>query len=239
MAGMIDEIYQRWPDTTVILSTLVRSGSTNASIVSCTAAVSQEYRQLVYNKYRGYRITLANIHDAIQLNQIADGIHPNDDGYRLFAAVWAAAIDRVARKIKPPVNDGTVDDTQTGGSNGNTCKKVAGNAKGPFRTQQGSGEDDGNYVHNRVERGSIATISKDILPQGAAGTVPDYVYFANIVKGDPNAPRDASLDDMIIAKPNPDRSINWVFRQNLGSGGSFSTDRDLDVDSNCSSENSE
>src|SRR6188768_3807519 len=43
MADMLDEIYQRWPDTTVILSTLVRSGSSDGAIVSCTAAVSQEY----------------------------------------------------------------------------------------------------------------------------------------------------------------------------------------------------
>ncbi|KAB5542692.1 hypothetical protein GE09DRAFT_1136165 [Coniochaeta sp. 2T2.1] len=237
MAAMLDEIYQRWPDTTVILSTLVKSGSSDAGIVSCTAAVSQEYRALVYNKYRGYRISLANIYDAIQLNQIADGIHPNDEGYKLFAAVWAASINRVAKKIKPPVNDGTVDDTQAGGSNGDTCKKVAGNAKGPFKTQQGSGVDDGNYVHNRVEKGSIATIKKDILPPGTPGSVPDYVYFANIVKNDPSAPRDESRDDMIIGKPDQDQKINWVFRQNLGSGGTFSADKALNVDSNCDSLN--
>lgn len=240
MAGMLDEIYQRWPDTTVILSTLVKRGSgTDAGVVSCTAAVSQEYRALVYNKYRGYRISLANIHDAIQPNQISGGIHPTDEGYKLFAAVWAASINRVAKKIQAPVNDGTVDDTQVGGgSSGNTCKKVPGTAKGPFKTQQGSGVDDGAYVHNRVEKGSIATIKKDYIFPGSPGSVPDYVFFANIVKNNPNAPRDESLDDMIIGKPDQAMNVNWVFRQNLGNGGAFSADKAFDVGLKCGTSNS-
>ena len=178
MAEMLDEIYQRWPDTTVILSTLVRSGSSDSAIVSCTAAVSQEYRSLVYGKYRGYRIALANIHDAIQLNQIADGIHPNDEGYKLFAAVWANAINRVVDKIKPPVNDGTVDDSKVGGgSSGNTCKKVAGNAKGPFKTQQGSGEDDGNYVHKSTSRGMVIEIPKNRVETRYYGDIRDDIWL--------------------------------------------------------------
>ncbi|KAI1741483.1 hypothetical protein F4680DRAFT_457982 [Xylaria scruposa] len=232
MKSMIDDIFRILPDTTIILSTLVRSGK-GADIEACAAATSQRYIDLVANTYSGYRIALADIHDALRVDQLADGTHPNDEGYKIFAAVWWDAINRMVDQIQPPVNDGTVDDAAV--TTSTTCRKIAGTARGPIRTQQGSGHDDGNYVHDRVERGVIQSgrINKKKAYQGVPGSIPDYVFFANIVKGDPNADRSQSLDDLIVVDIDDSRKMTWTFRQNLGAGGSFGDSKTFNVDLNC------
>ncbi|KAI0529773.1 hypothetical protein GGR58DRAFT_526027 [Xylaria digitata] len=220
MRSMIDDIFRILLDTTVVLSTLVSSDK-GADIEACAAATSQQYANLVANTYRGCRIALADIHGALRVDQLADGTHPTDEGYKIFAA------------IQPPVNDGTVDDAAV--TKSTTCRKIAGTARGPIRTQQGSGHDDGNYVHDRVERGVIQSgrIDKKSSYSGVPGSIPDYVFFANIVKGDPNADRSQSLDDLIVIDIDNSRKMTWTFRQNLGAGGSFGDSQTFNVDLNC------
>ncbi|KAI1120096.1 hypothetical protein F5Y10DRAFT_290321 [Nemania abortiva] len=232
MRSMIDDIFRLIPDTTIVLSTLVRSDKGAAS-EACAAATSQLYINLVANTYRGHRITIANIHDALRVDQLADGTHPTDEGYKIFAAVWWNAINKISFKIQPPVNDGTVDDAAV--TKSTTCRKIAGTARGPIRTQQGSGHDDGNYVHDRVDRGVIQSgrIDKKSAYSGVPGSIPDYVFFANIVKGDPNADRSQSLDDLIVLDVDDSRKITWTLRQNLGAGGSFGDSQTFNVDLNC------
>ena len=213
---MIDGIYSRVPGVTVVLSTLVKSKSNDA----CAANLSQQYRNLVTNTYSGQRIGLADIYSAIAIDQVSgDGIHPTDDGYKLFAAVWWEAISRLEDVIQPPASDGTVDDSASGVSN---CAKVAGNARGPVRTQVGSGHDDGKYVHNRVERGALesARIQKNNDPKTITQQIPLNMFFANIVKNDPNADRASALDDWIRIFRSIEGVTTYYMRQNLG-GGKF------------------
>ncbi|KAI1149546.1 hypothetical protein F4825DRAFT_49431 [Nemania diffusa] len=232
MKSMIDDIFRLIPDTTIVLSNLVRSGQ-GADVEACAAATSQLYANLVAVTYRGYRITLADIHGAVRVDQLADGTHPTDEGYEIFAAVWWNSINKISFKIQPPVNDGTVNDAAV--TKSTTCRKVAGNARGPIRTQQGSGHDDGNYVHDRVDRGVITSgrITKKSSYSGVPGSIPDYVFFANIVVGDPNADRSQSLDDLILVDIDDSRKMTWTFRQNLGAGGSFGDSKTFNVGLNC------
>ncbi|TGJ79062.1 hypothetical protein E0Z10_g9703 [Xylaria hypoxylon] len=232
MKSMIDEIFETLPDTTVILSTIVQSGK-GAAVEACAAATSQQYINLVANTYRGYRIAVADVHSAISMNQLADGTHPTDEGYKIFAAVWWNAISRVVDRIQPPINDGTVNDAEV--TKSTTCRKITGTAAGPIKTQQGSGHDDGNYVHYSVDRGIIqsARINKNASYSGVPGSIPDYVFFANVVKGDENADRSQSLDDLILVDIDASRKMTWTFRQNLGAGGSFGSPKNFDVDLVC------
>lgn len=218
MKSLIDDIYDKVPEVTVVLSTLVKSKNSRA----CAEDLSQQFRDLVKNDYRGKRIGLADIDSVIQMSQLdGDGIHPNDDGYRLFAAVWWQAISKLEDVVQPPATDGLIkDDSSTGGNN--KCPKVAGNASGPVQTQKGSGHGDGNYKHDRVERGAIesARIQKYDDPLAITLSIPSSMYFADIIKNDPNSDRSLSLDDWIRVYKYYGGETTYYFRQNLG-GGKF------------------
>jgi hypothetical protein len=225
--SLIDDIYAKIPGVTVVVSTLVKSKGNDA----CAADVSQQIRDVV-STYSGQRIGLADIYSAISLSQVGeDGIHPTDDGYKLFAAVWWDAISKLEDSIQPPASDGTVDDTVIGTSK---CDKVAGNARGPVKTQGGSGHDDGTYTHNRVERGVIesARILKENDPASITEQIPSNTFFANIIKGDPNADRASALDDLIYVFIGLTGESTWFMKQNLG-GGVFGRYLFLDFELDC------
>jgi hypothetical protein len=215
MKSMIDDIYDKVPDVTIVLSTLVKSRDNRA----CAEDLSQQFRDLVKNDYRGKRMGLADIDSIIQMSQLSgDGIHPNNDGYRLFAAVWWEAIKKLEDVIQPPATDGLIkDDSSTG-----ECQKKAGNASGPVQTQKGSGHDDGDYKHDRVERGAIesARIQKAGDPRSITQDIPLSMYFADIIKNDPASDRSLSLDDWIRVRTDLNGEVWYYYRQNLG-GGKF------------------
>jgi lysophospholipase L1-like esterase len=238
MKDLIDDIYNKLPDVTIILSTLVRSRDRKA----CSEDLSKQYRNLVKNDYRGKRIGMADIESVITMSQVSDdGIHPTDDGYRLFAGVWWSAISKLEGVIQPPPTDGLIKDDSVISTN--KCAKVAGNASGPVQTQKGSGHDDGKYVHNRVERGVIesARVHKkepgdpDSAYSGGSndGSAPHNIYFANIIKNEPNSDRSQSLDDWIrVIDYTNSIPRKYYFRQNLG-GGKFGPSKTFDVGMKC------
>ena len=213
MKNLIDDIYSKLPDVTIVLSTLVKSRDHRA----CAEDLSQQFRDLVKNDYRDKRMGLADIDSVIQMSQLAsDGIHPNDEGYKLFAAVWWNAISKLEDVIQPPPTDGLIkDDSATGGAD--KCKKVAGNASGPVQTQKGSGHDDGNYKHDRIARGAIesARIQKAGDPRTITQDIPLYTFFADIIKNDPNSDRFLSLDDWIRIRIDLEGKVWYWFRQTL------------------------
>jgi hypothetical protein len=225
MMTLMDDIYRRLPDVTIILSTLVKSRDNRA----CAEDLSAQFRSIVKNEYRGKRIGMADIDSVIQMSQLSsDGIHPNDDGYKLFAGVWWNAISKLEDKIQPPPTDGLIkDDSSTGGAD--TCKKVAGTAGNPVKTQNGSGHDDGDYKHDRVERGVIESgrIQNAGDPTSITQEIPQNMYFADIVKNDPNSDRSLSLDDWIRVRIDENQKVWWWYRQNLA-GGKFGTSTSFD-----------
>jgi hypothetical protein len=231
MKSLIDDIYDKVPEVTVILSTLVKSRDHRA----CAEDLSQQFRDLVKNDYSDKRMGLADIDAIIQMSQVSgDGIHPNDEGYKIFAASWWKAISRVEDEIQPPPTDGLIkDDSSSGGAN--KCPKVAGNASGPVQTQKGSGHDDGIYKHDRVERGAIesARIQKANDDPAIWKSIPYNMYFADIIKNDPSSDRSLALDDWIRMYEDSTRKT-WYFRQNLG-GGKFGPTTTFDPKLSCGS----
>ena len=226
---LIDDIFTSVPDVTVIVSTLVRSKSKD----SCVVSVNQQFKDLVNNQYQGKRIAIADIYDAMTMSQLdPDGIHPTDEGYKVFAAVWWDAISRVEDGIQPPATDNGIDDTRT--SSPRTCSKVAGNARGPIQTQKGSGHDDGNYVHDRKERGAIpsARIEKRDDPKSITDAIPWHMFFANLVLNNPNAARSEARDEWIRIFHDANGKNTYYYRQNMGDG-TFGPSTTFNVDMDC------
>lgn len=227
---LIDDIFNNIPGVTVIISTLVPSRDRN----DCAKSVSEQFRTLVRTQYSGARIGIADINNAMPMSMVSgDGIHPNDEGYKLFAAVWWDAISKLEDKIQPPASVAGIDDNSV--SAGKTCAKVAGNARGPIQSQRGSGHDDGNYVHNRNEKGALksARIENGGDPKSITDNIPWHMFFANLVLNNPNAARKEAQDDWIRIRHDPAANKNWYwFRQNLG-GGNFGPSTSFDVDQNC------
>ncbi len=109
-------------------------------------------------------------------------VHPNDDGYKPFAAVcgtrsasWRPASSRRPRSpastMRPPARHGR-------------APKWRAMPAGPSRPSREVGHDDGNYVHDRIPRGAIASarIDKGSDPQvDQADAIPAHMFFANIV----------------------------------------------------------
>ncbi|EXK87540.1 hypothetical protein FOQG_08887 [Fusarium oxysporum f. sp. raphani 54005] len=228
---MVDDIFASVPGVTVILSTLLRNGDPDRD--ACSKDISRQIRSVAKGYKKGARIGLADIRDVMKLSDIGpDNDHPTDDGYKWFAGVWWDAISQIEDRIQPPVAVNGINDAATGQTN--QCKKVAGNSGLPAQSQLGSGHDDGNYVHTSTARGTLdsAVIDKGSDPKSITDAIPWHIFFANIVKGDPNAARTAALDDWIRVYHNTkDKNAYW-FRQNLG-GGKFDKSVQFDVDMNC------
>ena len=228
---MIDDIFSSVPGVTVILSTLVPSRDHNA----CSKSISQQYRDLLKNTYKDARIGLADIETALSLSDlVGDGIHPNDNGYKIFAGVWWNAISKLEDKIQPPGTSNGIDDTTV--SSPKTCTKVAGNARGPVQSQKGAGHDDGKYVHNRIERGAIlsARIEKRADPPSVTDNIPWHMFFANVVVNNPNFLRSEIRDDWIRIYHGTDGKNIYYYRQNNGDG-TFGPSTTFDVDMDCNS----
>lgn len=209
MASMIDTLFDSIDGVSIVLSTLAPKEINNA----CASSVSQQYRDLI-GRYPAERIVLADWHSALTMADILEGTHPRDQGYKKIAAIMWDAVRRLERVIQPPLDNGANDDS--GGDGGDAkCEKVAGNASGPVQTQRGSGDDDGNYVHNSAAMGNRSSIDHWDLD---LDNVPKHVMFANIVKGDPNAPRAAALDDQIRVRKMGEKEWEWHFYMNEGNG---------------------
>ncbi|KAL4982143.1 SGNH hydrolase-type esterase domain-containing protein [Aspergillus falconensis] len=95
--ALITHLFASIPDTTIVLSTLLPNDFASRAVTR----VSQEYRNLVARRRsRGDRIVLAEMGYFITDDQLVDGTHPTDTGYKSMAAVWWAAIQTAEQEGK-------------------------------------------------------------------------------------------------------------------------------------------
>ncbi|EPE24178.1 Integrin alpha N-terminal [Glarea lozoyensis ATCC 20868] len=229
--AIVNDIFNSIDDVTVIVSTLVQSRNQQ----ECAEKVSKQIREFVKSsEFSGKKIALADMFQAMnrEAHLSGDGIHPNDAGYKLFAAVWWDAFQRVESRVSPPKYVASIDDSKTGSAR--SCTKVPGNARGPILTQSGSGHDDGAYVHQRKEWAAdiSARIEKKDDIAVIVNGIPDRMFFANLVVADPNADRAKTLDDWIRIYHDRDDKNTYYYRQNLG-GGKFGASTTFNVDMDC------
>ncbi|EHK97448.1 hypothetical protein M7I_6785 [Glarea lozoyensis 74030] len=84
--AIVNDIFNSIDDVTVIVSTLVQSRNQQ----ECAEKVSKQIREFVKSsEFSGKKIALADMFQAMnrEAHLSGDGIHPNDAGYKLFAAV--------------------------------------------------------------------------------------------------------------------------------------------------------
>lgn len=191
MEDVLNHLYDNIEGVTIILSTLMpRKDSSNSNV----DIINPGYRDLVrqFNS-TGHKIVLAEFNNGfLDLDtDYFDNIHPNEKGAAKLAAVWDEAIQDAERRnlLTQPADTGTPDNAA--GSSDETCDVVRGAGRGPVKTQQGSGLDDGPFAYSQ---GPIVPIQ--LGPQDDLLTADDnnaQVYFAQLVNlggADPGGERD-------------------------------------------------
>ncbi|KAJ4182955.1 hypothetical protein NW755_010155, partial [Fusarium falciforme] len=99
MENMIEFLWQANSASVVILSTLLvnRDKDINSRVMDA----NDQLRKLTELKAReGKKIVLADMNSSRgpQLDDLVDGTHPNDDGYKKMAAIWFDATRRAREK---------------------------------------------------------------------------------------------------------------------------------------------
>ncbi|KAJ5646436.1 LipaseGDSL [Penicillium lividum] len=90
MNSLLDLLFEKVPNTTIILSTLLPNKKTPQVV----EWISDQYRVLAAKRRKsGDRIVLADMSTFIKLDELADATHPTDVGYKRMASVWWAAIE--------------------------------------------------------------------------------------------------------------------------------------------------
>ncbi|KAG2421540.1 hypothetical protein HFD88_005515 [Aspergillus terreus] len=90
MNGLLTQLFDAIPGTTIILSTLLQNTRQPINVET----VNREYRKLAAQRRAdGDRVVLAEMSQFIKFDQLKDGTHPIDLGYKEMASVWWAAIE--------------------------------------------------------------------------------------------------------------------------------------------------
>ncbi|KFY78640.1 hypothetical protein V499_02243 [Pseudogymnoascus sp. VKM F-103] len=202
LGKMIDRLLSAIPGVTVICSTLLPNG--NAVAEANVKSFNSQLPAMVSNyQTAGKKVLLVDFHSSFfSLSDIGtDGTHPTNAGYQKLAAVWYQGIQVAADAnwLTAPAPVTGLSDIVVGG---NTCQKTTSSSIGPVKTQQGSGFDDGRYVHTGVNVGTMTGFAGNT---DAAG-----VYWADI-NGD-------GIDDYVYVAAN----ANQGFGVSLSSGGGVS-----------------
>ncbi|UKZ74641.1 hypothetical protein TrVFT333_002311 [Trichoderma virens FT-333] len=199
MEGLLNYLYDQVDGVTIILSTLLQylDDIPNQNV----NAINIQYRQL-YQKFRnaGKKIGLAELNNGLldTSTDYFDHIHPNEKGAAKLAAVWDRAIAEVAKAgfLTRPIDTGVPDNITSG------CDAEKGQGRGPVRTQQGSGQDDGAYSHDqRVWLDAIA--ANGFIPVGSKVS---FAQLVNLGGADPGGELDELIychDEGTVDDPEP------------------------------------
>ncbi|KAH7399037.1 carbohydrate esterase family 3 protein [Phaeosphaeria sp. MPI-PUGE-AT-0046c] len=180
MRTLINRIYSEVNTTTVILATppAIRDSDSEFYIQTANAG----YRALAEELAKaGRKIELVDMYTTwLAPEDYSDSIHFKPSGYAKIAALFADAFLRVEAKgwLSTPLLTDIPDNTG--------CYPDRNHFRGPVRTQQGSGNGDGDFIFS-----STFEKSRDIqYVKGAPKTAPGHFHFANIVQlADEGPPR--------------------------------------------------
>lgn len=98
MGNTLEYLWQASPLSTIILSTLLINA--DKEVNSRVLRVNSQIRDLVESKAAEQkRIVLADMNSAEgpELNDLVDGTHPHDEGYKKMADIWFKAIQQARR----------------------------------------------------------------------------------------------------------------------------------------------
>ncbi|KAL3471764.1 SGNH hydrolase-type esterase domain-containing protein [Aspergillus californicus] len=154
MERMVVDIFDNVPEVTIVLSGLFPHKTWD----DCHKFLNGEYREIAERLAAGGRkIVFADLYTPWWEvdRDLPDGTHPNDYGYKKLASVFWEAIQRAWASdfLTAPLDNGLAEDATTA-----VCDKKPGEYDYSKKTQQGSGGDDGPYVHKGVAQGVMLTI---------------------------------------------------------------------------------
>lgn len=223
---LLDRIWEEIPQTTVILSTLLRNKDADTDTRALT--INDAIRTTVVDHYAALckPLVLADMADGfITQADLNDSTHPTDAGYKKMASVWWDAFqkaDEAGYLQAPPavgVSYSTINSTAS-------CATVNDSDNGNYKIQLGSGTSDGLYVHSSEDKGLVWSSS---FATSTNGSSLDHIFFANLVNED-GEDRYSAQDEIIYASY---ASGEWSWTFFLNDNLDFSTSATLDLGLDC------
>ncbi len=96
LAALIDQIFAAAPNSTILVAAIIRAGSD--STTARMATFNNQTRFTVESRAnQGKHIALVDM-GSVTVADLADGLHPNENGYRKMADAWHGAIKQVIAK---------------------------------------------------------------------------------------------------------------------------------------------
>jgi lysophospholipase L1-like esterase len=198
LESLVRYLFNQIEGVTVILSTLLASldADANANVVMVNAGYRAVAARLAAE---GKKVVLAEMDNGFIEPNLAtdmhDHIHPNERGAAKMAAVWDQAIAKAEQLgfLTPPVDTGVPD------IGGTVCDVALGGGRGPVKTQSGSGQNDGPYVHESQNNGVLFSYL-DFGPK----PLHDNFHFAQLVNLG-GADIGGAIDELILVLDDEDR----------------------------------
>ena len=109
LASLLDQVLASEPDATVLVAQLIVNATPN--VESEVGAFNNQLATLVQARASAAKHVYLVDMSAVTVNDLADGLHPNDAGYQLMANAWDAGIQQVIAKnwiTDPRANSATV-----------------------------------------------------------------------------------------------------------------------------------
>ncbi|KAL4942920.1 SGNH hydrolase-type esterase domain-containing protein [Aspergillus oleicola] len=96
MEDMVRDIFRNIPDVTIVLSGLLPNNNHD----KCTKSLNDQYGRIADRLAKdGENIVFANLHNGqLTLDDLGDGTHPTDAGYKKMAGVWWQAVTAASQK---------------------------------------------------------------------------------------------------------------------------------------------
>lgn len=103
LGALIDQLIQYGPDGTVILVAQIINAA-NGQTQSLIDKYNDAIPGLVAQRAVNHHVAVVDFRNSLQPSDYADGLHPNDVGYRKMGDIWFKAIQDAANKgwIKAP-----------------------------------------------------------------------------------------------------------------------------------------
>lgn len=99
--NLLETIWKQSPRSAVIVGTLMPFGKTWAVRENAAKEFNANLIKMVARfQAEGKKIQLADFRKTVKTQDLSDGLHPNEAGYKKMAKVWAGAITKVQKMPK-------------------------------------------------------------------------------------------------------------------------------------------
>jgi lysophospholipase L1-like esterase len=101
LATLLDHIIAQSPNAELFVATIIPLSGQDSAVRTFNAGLTSAVQT---RANAGRRIHLVDMFNALTLADLADGVHPNANGYNKMSAVWFNALRSVPGALDPPAN---------------------------------------------------------------------------------------------------------------------------------------